>query len=143
MILTVFTGKNHVRIQSTVEWLIAGKHPLSPFASDDVVDATVTHQLPDLFPVSPTIDLTHEHIWKYENITGDRIMNYATSRKPVIARFLTDGVHVDAHRLIIFCWLFLSTVTSQPLGWRCIVMVLMSVCESIGLWGCALARVSR
>lgn len=68
--LCVVLGKKHLRIQSTVEWLLTGRRPLAPFADEEAVDASVTHQLPDMFPVAPTVDLTHEHIWRYENITG-------------------------------------------------------------------------
>ncbi len=40
------------------------------FAGPKMVNSTEEYKLPDMFPVSPLIDLNKEHIWRDENITG-------------------------------------------------------------------------
>ena len=52
------------------EWLMSANRPLPPFASEELMDASMTHSLPDMFPVAPTIDLKHQHVWRDDNITG-------------------------------------------------------------------------
>ncbi|KAK2143921.1 hypothetical protein NP493_4363g00008 [Ridgeia piscesae] len=65
-------GNNPILIQGEVEYLMSSNQPLAPFGSEDVIDSSVTHSLPDMFPVAPTIDLKHQHIWRDTNITGWR-----------------------------------------------------------------------
>ena len=45
--------------------------PLAPFATDEQLDDSVMHTLPDLYPVAPTIDLKPSHVYRDENITGE------------------------------------------------------------------------
>jgi len=50
---------------------VFANRPLEPFASQEVVDESVMYELPDLFPLAPTIDLIKQHVWRPENITGE------------------------------------------------------------------------
>ena len=43
---------------------------LPPFADEEVVDASTRYVMPDLFPISPTLDFRKQHVWRPENITG-------------------------------------------------------------------------
>ena len=53
---------------------MTSKEPLKPWADAERVDATTLHKLPDLTPISPTIDLLHQYVYKEnENITGINI----------------------------------------------------------------------
>ena len=54
--------------------------PLQPFATQEEVDKSVLHTLPDIFPVVPTIDLRLNHVWKEENITGWCIIMHFNSK---------------------------------------------------------------
>ncbi|KAI0231495.1 39S ribosomal protein L37, mitochondrial [Lamellibrachia satsuma] len=67
-----FQGSNPIWIRGEVEWLMSANRPLAPFTSEEVLDSSVTHSLPDMFPVAPTIDLKHQHVWRDTNITGWR-----------------------------------------------------------------------
>ena len=52
--------------------MVYSDQPLPPFADEDVVDASTGYEMPDLFPIAPTIDLRKQHVWIPENITGNR-----------------------------------------------------------------------
>ena len=68
------------------EWMLTTNRPLAPFASAEEVDLTVTHTLPDLFPVSPLIDLRPLHIYNLDNNTGNNIRG-SVAISPVLFLF--------------------------------------------------------
>jgi large subunit ribosomal protein L37 len=50
--------------------MVYSNRPLKPFGDEELIDASTQHQLPDLYPLLPTIDLKKQHLWRSENITG-------------------------------------------------------------------------
>jgi large subunit ribosomal protein L37 len=70
----VFPGKQHLAIKETVDAMVSSKNPVPAFASQDEVQSTVDCTLPDIFPLSPLIDLKMEHVYREENVTG-KIIN--------------------------------------------------------------------
>jgi len=59
-----------IQVVNEVEWAVTSQRPLTPFAEDAQVIESISHEMPDLFPVAPTIDLKKKHIYKTDNITG-------------------------------------------------------------------------
>jgi len=59
-----------IQILNTCEWLSTSNKPLTPFADEMQVIDTVAHELPDIFPIAPTIDLKKIHVFKEDNISG-------------------------------------------------------------------------
>ena len=68
-----FIGKKHISIRGTNNLMVYSNQPLPAFADEDEVDASAGYEIPDLFPISPTIDLRKQHVWRPENITGNTI----------------------------------------------------------------------
>ena len=66
-----FIGKKHISIRGTNNLMVYSNQPLPAFADEDEVDASAGYEIPDLFPISPTIDLRKQHVWRPENITGN------------------------------------------------------------------------
>ena len=60
----------HISIRGKQHLMVYSNRPLPPFADEEMVDASTGYVLPDLFPISPTIDLRKQHVWRPENITG-------------------------------------------------------------------------
>ncbi len=54
------------------DWLTTTNQRLPPFAGQEVVTSSESHDLPDLFPLSPLIDFEKTHIWRDENFTGKK-----------------------------------------------------------------------
>lgn len=55
---TVYRYKEfQIRVSGEYECLMLGKRPLQPFGDEELVDQSVHHKIPDMFPILPTIDL--------------------------------------------------------------------------------------
>lgn len=52
------------------EIILSGEDPIPKFSSVEEVKKTTDTKLPDLYPVSPFVDLKHQHVWRIENNTG-------------------------------------------------------------------------
>ena len=52
--------------------MLTSQHRLQPFADESLVAASTNHQLPDMFPVSPLIDLQQNlgQPWEKTNSLG-------------------------------------------------------------------------
>ena len=68
--LILITLGEPIQVVNEVEWAVTSQRPLTPFAEDAQVIESISHEMPDLFPVAPTIDLKKKHIYKTDNITG-------------------------------------------------------------------------
>jgi hypothetical protein len=53
--------------------MVYSDQPLKPFAGEELIDASTQYQLPEIYPLLPTIDLHKQHVWRSENITGPDI----------------------------------------------------------------------
>ncbi|GAB1601875.1 39S ribosomal protein L37, mitochondrial-like isoform X1 [Argonauta hians] len=62
--------------------LLLSKKPLPNFGSEDIVDASTTFTLPDMYPVSPLIDIPKLHIYKTEESSG--FHNNAAAQLPAL-----------------------------------------------------------
>lgn len=67
-----FQDQKHVMVRGPQTATVFTNRPLEPFASQEVIDESVMYELPELFPLAPTIDLIKQHVWRPENITGFR-----------------------------------------------------------------------
>lgn len=65
-----FQGTKHVMIRGMNDLTTYTNRPLEQFASSEVVDESVVYNLPDIFPLAPTIDLVKQYVWSPENVTG-------------------------------------------------------------------------
>ncbi|CAD5122363.1 DgyrCDS10800 [Dimorphilus gyrociliatus] len=52
------------------EVAVSGEDPLPRFTSSENVHKTIDDKLPDIYPISPMVDLKRQHIWRIENNTG-------------------------------------------------------------------------
>ncbi|XP_064650784.1 large ribosomal subunit protein mL37-like [Lineus longissimus] len=59
-----------IMIKGSHQYLITSDRPLAPFADETMVDDSVQHTMPDLFPLFPTIDLHKTNLYTMENNTG-------------------------------------------------------------------------
>jgi hypothetical protein len=50
--------------------MVSADKPLDTFASASQVKQFESSELPNIFPIAPTIDFKRQHIWRKENITG-------------------------------------------------------------------------
>ena len=62
-----------IQIQGSSEMMIYSTHALRPFGDEETIDSTVTHTLPNLYPLAPTIDLKREHVYREENIASKQV----------------------------------------------------------------------
>lgn len=65
-----YGGEKHIQISGKFNYLLNTNQPLSLFSSDDEIQQSSTHALPDLYPVSPLIDLKKNHFWTSASSTG-------------------------------------------------------------------------
>ena len=68
--MILLTSDLSVQIEADNQCLIDCLRPLPTFASHDVIDESAAHQLPDIYPIAPTIDLKHEHIYQMVDHSG-------------------------------------------------------------------------
>ena len=59
-----------ILIQTTPEFILASDTPLPLFADMDEVEATRDMLMPNMWPVSPVIDLIQEHVYVRGKSTG-------------------------------------------------------------------------
>merc|ERR1711982_99450 len=53
-----------IQITDNIPYEVYSSHALPSLADEDAIEKSKTHQLPDLFPIAPTIDLHKQHIYK-------------------------------------------------------------------------------
>lgn len=70
-LIFVGSGQRHVMVRGPQTATVFTNRPIEPFASQEVVDESVMYELPELFPLAPTIDLVKQHVWRPENVTGE------------------------------------------------------------------------
>ncbi|ELU12430.1 hypothetical protein CAPTEDRAFT_220488 [Capitella teleta] len=66
----MFQGTQHLAIKGSADALVASKSAVPAFASGDEVKSSADFSLPDIFPLSPLIDLNMQHVYRSENVTG-------------------------------------------------------------------------
>jgi len=76
-------AEKHVMLRGTHDLMVYSNQPLPPFANEEMVDASTRHELPNLFPIAPTIDLRRQNVWRPENITGIWPA-YTTASQPLL-----------------------------------------------------------
>lgn len=59
-----------VIIRGLSEWLVTSDKPITPFADENIVDASVNYTLPNMYPIVPTIDLVKENNYTLEHNLG-------------------------------------------------------------------------
>ncbi|ESO02640.1 hypothetical protein HELRODRAFT_161929 [Helobdella robusta] len=63
-------GDTDIFIKGNTDAMIYASKRLDPFVGPDVIDQSISFNLPSIYPLSPTIDLKNQHVWKYENLLG-------------------------------------------------------------------------
>ncbi len=74
--------------------------PLAAYASSDQVEASETHELPSLFPLSPFIDLNSQHIYKPGELSGDHQNSFTRANLATRLRSVTSVRKLGAYRTI-------------------------------------------
>lgn len=69
-LILFITDEHHLSIKGNTDGVIFSSQPLEPFADNDVIDQSVQHALPNIYPLLPTIDLKMQHVWNYDNVIG-------------------------------------------------------------------------
>jgi len=64
-----YEGK-HVAINADNDLMVCSRYPLPLLAEENLVDESANYNLPDIFPLSATIDLYKQHVWRAENMPG-------------------------------------------------------------------------
>ena len=72
----IVAGDKHLGIKGlSGEYLTHTDRALPPFLPADhpTLAASESYELPDLYPISPLIDLKKQHVWRDENLTGKNL----------------------------------------------------------------------
>ena len=83
--LDVCVGYTHLGIKGlSGEYITHTDRALPPFAPPDSTTLTESesYQLPDIYPISPLIDLKKQHVWRHEDVAGKSLNLHLTARKP-------------------------------------------------------------
>lgn len=88
-------GGDLVQIRRNSEFTLFTNKPLSPVAPQAQIDETVSHQLIDMYPIFPTIDLVDNHVYDLTENT------YGWDQTQTSLKFANTHTffHVDAEQL--------------------------------------------
>jgi len=60
-----------IQITNQIPWVVSSSTPVPSLADEDLVEKSSGHNLPDMFPIAPTIDFQQQHVYKPDiNDTG-------------------------------------------------------------------------
>lgn len=65
-VVDIFTGET-IEISCNNELMVVGQRPLTQFGDDSMIKQSVNHQLLNMYPVMPTVDLVKTHTRKLLN----------------------------------------------------------------------------
>lgn len=68
-----------------MNWLVSADSPLPIFGDEDMVDQSVAHTLPDIWPIAPTNSIANNHNYTIRNTTGkqEKVLPVAQPRLTV------------------------------------------------------------
>jgi len=53
-----------IQITNNIPYVVFSSRAVPSLADEDAIEKSKTHQLPDMFPIAPTIDLQKQHVYK-------------------------------------------------------------------------------
>ncbi|KAL8596231.1 hypothetical protein ACOMHN_021271 [Nucella lapillus] len=106
-----------VVVRGLAECLVTADRPLPRFADEESVDESVHHDVPDMYPLLPTIDLLNSHHYALEHHTGLR-PEWAGSHLHTLV--IADNNHYKTDqrlaRDILFCLGYTAAKARQYYG---------------------------
>lgn len=94
-------GTQHLAIKGSADALVASKSAVPAFASGDEVKSSADFSLPDIFPLSPLIDLNMQHVYRSENVTGQYEDGVGILLRVLFTGWMDGASHVHPHLLCL------------------------------------------
>lgn len=121
-----YNGEKHIQISGTFNYLLNSNQSLSMFSSMNEIEESKNHILPDLYPISPLIDLNKSHFWSTNHDTGipeDAIHNHPHTAFIIDPANWPDDVNHNPHpiernitRAIMLTFALTHAYAKQMLG---------------------------